>query len=267
MKPCVVQHRTGVIAECKQHVIVEFFKAARTIRAHDDPLEVVADVDRNRNEAMDLPVGRRPAWCWLVLPDDFIPLEHALCEALGDVAVRGVIVEAPMCDQVEPAVVIPIAPAEQQPLLASHELDCDSQHELTDVVCVTERLLAPVHGEHLLAQLTGPLPFRLTRSFDTETRLLLMPKRLLLAAEPALQLVSLGLGVREVRRSNSLGPCSSASSPRAGAPAPTPPAIASSAATAKLNGRMSSSASKRSPPPTPSESMSTVEAAKAAVAA
>ena len=58
-------------------------------------------------------------------------------------------------------------------------------------------LLAPVHGEHLLAQLAGPLPFRLTRSFDTETRMLLMAQRLLLAAQPALQLASLRLGVRE----------------------------------------------------------------------
>lgn len=123
---------------------------------------------------MDLAVGRRRPRSGLVLTDDFVSLEHPLCKALSHIALRGVMVEAPTCDQIELAVVILIRPAEQQPLVGSDEFDCDSQHELTDVVCVAEGLLTPMQGQHLLTQLTCPFPFRLTRSFHSEARVLLV---------------------------------------------------------------------------------------------
>ena len=126
MKPGVFQYRTGVIAECEQHVVVELFEASRTIRADDGALEVIADVDRHRDQALEFPVGRRVPRSGLVLTNDLVPLEHALREALRDIAVRGIVFEAPMRDQVQPTVVIPIRPAEQQPFLGSDEFDCDS---------------------------------------------------------------------------------------------------------------------------------------------
>ena len=100
MKPGVFQDRTGVITECEQHVVVELLEASRTIRADDGALEIIADVDGHRDQALEFPVGRRVPHSGLVLTNDLVPLEHALREALRDIAVRRIVLEAPMRDQV-----------------------------------------------------------------------------------------------------------------------------------------------------------------------
>jgi hypothetical protein len=126
VKSSVLQYGTGVIAEGEQYVVVEFFEPSGTICADDGALEVIVDVDRHGDQALDLPVGQRVTCSGLILTHDLVPLEHALREALRHVTVRGIVLEAPMRDQVQPAVVISILPAEQQPFLGSNELDCDS---------------------------------------------------------------------------------------------------------------------------------------------
>lgn len=83
-----------MIAECEQHVVVEFFEAPGTICADDGALEVIVDVDRHGDQALDFPIGRRVTCSGLVLTHDLLPLEHALREALRDVAVRGIVLEA-----------------------------------------------------------------------------------------------------------------------------------------------------------------------------
>ena len=113
MEPGVLEYGTGVIAECEQHVVVEFFEASRTICADDGALEAIVDVDRKRDQALDLPIGQRLPCSGLVLTHDLVSLQHALGETLGNVAVHGIVLEASMRDQVQPAVLIPILPAEQ----------------------------------------------------------------------------------------------------------------------------------------------------------
>jgi hypothetical protein len=126
LKSGVLHNRPGVIAEREQHVVVELFKASGTICADDGALEVVVDVDRHGDEAPDFLVGAGRPVSRRVFTDDLVPLEDALSKALRDVAVRGVVVEALITDQVQPAVVVPIPATEEQALLGSNEFDRDS---------------------------------------------------------------------------------------------------------------------------------------------
>jgi hypothetical protein len=58
VQAAVVKGRSGVVAQGEEDVVVEVLEAAVAVRADDHSGEVVADVDRNRHQAVDLVVGR-----------------------------------------------------------------------------------------------------------------------------------------------------------------------------------------------------------------
>ncbi len=57
LQAAVVQCGPGVVAEGQQHIVLQLLESALAVRADDDAGEVVPDVDRDRDQVLDLLVG------------------------------------------------------------------------------------------------------------------------------------------------------------------------------------------------------------------
>src|SRR3954465_3124544 len=102
MQAAVLEHDAGMVAQGEQQLVVQLFEPARPVRADDNTVEVIRDVDRDPDEVLDLVVafGRGAA-------DHLWALERAIGKALRDSVRGGVTVEAAARDEVE--VAIPVA--------------------------------------------------------------------------------------------------------------------------------------------------------------
>jgi len=91
----------------------------RIVRADDDPAEAVGDVDRDRDEVLDLRVGRGRALAadlrGILDADRLVALDHLRGEPLRDHAVLGVAVEADRAREVEIPVGVGVLSREKQP--------------------------------------------------------------------------------------------------------------------------------------------------------
>jgi hypothetical protein len=209
-----MQRDPRVVAEGEQHLVADVGESARAVRAYDDAREVVAQVERDRDERADLRVRRvvGPGLGRLVVAHDLVALEHAPREALGQLAALRVVLEAVGGDEIEVAVAVVVAAREQEPLLGLHQLDRREKDELGHraallLVAVSERPALGVEPMHLPAQLTVPLALRAQRLLEAAEEhalvvdLLAQPIRLARAIPRARRLLALRgeLGGRAVQ--------------------------------------------------------------------
>ena len=134
-----MQRRAGVVAQREQHLVVELLEAALAVRADHDAGEVVADVDRDGHQVLDLLVGRAPLAFELgalVLAHGLVALHDLAGKALAHRAVLRIVVEAQRADEVEGAVGVLVGLGEEQALLGLGEVDGHLQDELAHVVGV-----------------------------------------------------------------------------------------------------------------------------------
>ena len=172
----VVQHGAGVVAERQQHVLLELFEAALAVGADDDAAELVAQVDRDRHEVVDLLVGVGAPLAVerarIVLAHRLVLGEHALGVLVGDHGVAGVVLEALGARQRQGVATV-VGAGEQQPLLGVEGVDRDLQDEQGGVLGAAERAALVVQGHDLGAQLLRPGALGASGALDERLRALL----------------------------------------------------------------------------------------------
>ena len=173
-------------------------EAARPVGADDHAVEAVAQVEGDRDERLDLLVGRArriAAGDRLVLAHDLVGSQHLAGEALRHVAVGWVVVEPVRDDDVERAVAVGILAGQEHPLLRLDELDGRLQHEVPDVagrvgVGCPARV---VQALDLPTQLAVPLALGAARPPETLGQLALAAELVLRPAQRALQALALAV--------------------------------------------------------------------------
>jgi hypothetical protein len=153
LQPLVVQCRAGMIAEREQQVVVERLESAPAVGAHDHALEAVEHVERDRDEVLDLRVGRVLAVGRRVLAHDSVLVEHLAGEPLYDRAAAWVVGESVRTDHVEPSVLVGIPARQQQAPLGLHELDRGTQDQVPRIPLLVRRAARRMLALQLDAQL------------------------------------------------------------------------------------------------------------------
>jgi hypothetical protein len=138
LKALAVQGRAGVVSQSQQQVVVEVLEPAATIRAHDHTVEAPAQVERDRDQVLDLRVVSVVPACRRVLAHDLVALEHFTSEPLHDRAARWIVIEAVRAHQIEPTVGVLVAPRKQKTLLRFDQLDRGAQDQIAGVDAFAE---------------------------------------------------------------------------------------------------------------------------------
>ena len=119
LKVMVLEHGAGVVAQSEQNVVIELLEATLSVRADDHAVEVIAHVDGDRHEVLDLLVGGCMAVARRVLAHNLLALQDTVRETLSQRGGAGVALEAAVADEIEVAVAVRVALGEQHALLAT----------------------------------------------------------------------------------------------------------------------------------------------------
>ena len=110
LQPAVVERRTGVISERQQQLVADLLEASGAVRADDHPVEAIAQIERDGDERVDLPVGGGGVLgigtTRIVLAQDLVSREHGAPEALRQRALRRIVLEAVGQHHVQRAVAV-----------------------------------------------------------------------------------------------------------------------------------------------------------------
>jgi hypothetical protein len=157
LQPVGLERCAGMVAEREQQVVVERLESALAVRAHDHALEAVEQVERDRDEVLDLRVGRVVAVGRRVLAHDPVALEHLAGESLYDRAAARVLIKPVRAHRVELPVAVGVAAREQQALLGLDELDRGAEDQVSRidwfVVCPAHHVLVLQLGAELAVEI------------------------------------------------------------------------------------------------------------------
>ena len=156
LEALTLQCGAGMVAERQQQVVVDVLEPVASVGAHDHAVEAPAQVQRDRDEVLDL--GVRSIGCGFrrVLADDLVAIEHFPREALHDRAALRIVLEPVRAHEVEAAVGVLVGARQQQSLLGLHQLDRRPQDQLASVRVLLEPTARLVLALELRTQLGVP---------------------------------------------------------------------------------------------------------------
>ena len=161
-----LERGAGVVAERQQHLLVVLVEPTGEVRGHHDPVELVAHVDRDRDQVVYLAVGvgRRLDGLREAVGSQHRVALHGLGEEVAhDRALGGVGLEALDRGQPRGGLVVsavPIARGDQESLLGLEQADGERQHQRRDVLEASERAALAVQAVDVTAKLPDPVALR-----------------------------------------------------------------------------------------------------------
>ena len=178
----VLQHRAGVIAECEQNLVVVLLESAGLVARDHCAAEPVTDVDRDRDEILDLRI------VGVVVADRPVARDHLAREALHDRNVLRIALEVLRDHEVEVAVAVEVLARHEDALLRPEQLESDLEDHRARIRRVAERAVGVLQLDDLPAQLGVPVVDGFVGLVLAHERLLLLVQ---LGAQIGLELLQL----------------------------------------------------------------------------